>query len=112
MTIRASESISTAARLKALAKLYEQGQASELMTRTLDKALNFEADQCRSQLQTIQADLEQFEMRYGFSSKIFYERFTAGMLEDQMDYTEWASLVQMANNLRQRLRLLTAQDAA
>jgi hypothetical protein len=33
----------------------------------------------------------------------------AGQLGDDMDYVEWASLVQMAENLEKRLRLLSGE---
>ena len=36
----------TAERLRALAELYEQGQVSDLMERTLEKLLRHEADAC------------------------------------------------------------------
>jgi hypothetical protein len=37
-------------RLEQLAEFYRQEQASELMERTLDKLLHYEADTCRQQL--------------------------------------------------------------
>ena len=40
----------TAERLRALAELYEQGQVSDLMERTLAKLLRQEADACQVQL--------------------------------------------------------------
>ena len=40
----------TAERLRALAELYEQGQVSALMERTLEKLLRHEADACQGQL--------------------------------------------------------------
>lgn len=36
-------------------------------------------------------------------------RVQAGETDDRMDYGEWASLVQMADNLRARLRLLAGE---
>lgn len=97
----------TAERLHALAELYQQGQASGLMDRTLEKLLRHEAAQCQAQLHQLQADLTEFEQRYHLSLQEFYRQFQAGQTSDNMDYVEWASLVQMANNLEQRLRLLT-----
>ena len=47
----------TAERLRALAELYEQGQVSDLMERTLAKLLRHEADACQVQLRQLQADL-------------------------------------------------------
>jgi hypothetical protein len=40
----------TAERLHALAELYQQGQISELMERTLEKLLRQEAEACQAQL--------------------------------------------------------------
>jgi AraC-like DNA-binding protein len=98
-----------AQRLQTLARLYQQDQASELMERTLDKVLAYEADLCRAQLNQLQADLAEFEQRYGLSSTEFYRRFQTGQTDDRMDYVEWASLVQMRDNLQKRLHLLTGE---
>ena len=102
----------TAERLHALAELYEQGQASDLMERTLTKLLRHEADECQAQLRQLQADLGEFEQKYQLSSTEFYQQFQAGQTSDDMDYVEWASLIQMADNLEKRLRLLTGEADA
>ena len=99
-------------RLQTLAELYQLGQASELMERTLDKLLAYEADVCRTQLSQLQADLAEFEQQYSLPSTEFYRRFQAGKTDDRMDYVEWASLVQMHANLQKRLRLLTDEVQA
>ena len=96
----------TAGRLHALAELYQQGQVSDLMDRTLEKLLRHEADACQVQLRQLQADLREFEQKYQQSSAEFYQQFQAGQTSDAMDYVEWASLIQMADNLTKRLRLL------
>lgn len=82
------------------------------MDRTLEKLLAHEAEACRAQLRPVQADLNAFERQYGLSSTDFYHRFQAGQTDDRMDYVEWASLVQMRENLRRRLRLLTGEAPA
>ena len=102
----------TAERLHALAELYQQGQVSELMDRTLEKLLRHEAEQCRAQLRQLQADLAEFEQKYHLSSTEFYQQFQAGQTGDDIDYVEWASLVQMADNLKKRLCLLTGEADA
>jgi hypothetical protein len=99
----------TAERLHALAELYQQGQASDLMDRTLEKLLRHEAEQCQAQLRQLQADLAEFEQRYHLSSSEFYRQFQAGQTSDDMDYVERASLIQMTDNLAKRLRLLTGE---
>ena len=102
----------TAERLHALAELYQQGQVSELMDRTLEKLLRHEAEVCQAQLNQLQADLAEFEQIYQLSSTEFYHQFQTGQTGDGMDYVEWASLVQMANNLQNRLRLLNGESDA
>ena len=59
-----------------------------------------------------QTDLAAFEQKYHLSSTEFYQQFQAGQTGDDMDYVEWASLVQMADNLKKRLRLLTGEADA
>jgi anti-sigma-K factor RskA len=102
----------TAERLHALAELYQQGQVSAQMERTLEKLLRQEAEECRAQLRQLQADLASFEQKYHRSSTEFHQQFQAGQTSDEMDYVEWASLVQMAANLEKRLRLLTGEADA
>lgn len=103
--------ISTAERLHALAELYEQGQASDLMDRTLDKLLHHEAEQSQALLNQLEADLAEFEGRYNLSSTEFYRQYQTGQMGDDMDYVEWASLVQMAENLKKRLHLLSGEGS-
>lgn len=107
--IRSSLATTVAQRLRVLAQLYEQGQASELMDRTLDKLLAHEADLCREQLNELQDDLVELEQLYGLPSDEFYRRYQAGQTDDRMDYVEWASLVQVRNNLQERLRILSGE---
>ncbi len=99
-------------RLQQLAEVYRQDQASELMTRTLEKLFVYEAETCHDQLQQLHTDLAQYEHRYGMSSDTFYGRFEQGQTDDRMDYVEWASLVQMAQRLEKRLSLLTKKEIA
>ncbi|MBN1248768.1 MAG: hypothetical protein JXC32_14000 [Anaerolineae bacterium] len=98
-------------RLLALARLYREGQASELMDRTLDKLLAQEAKLNQSQLAQLQTDLHAFEAQYALASDEFYHRFQTGQTDDRMDFVEWASLVQMRDNLQARLKVLTGQTA-
>ena len=98
-------------RLLALARLYREGQASELMGRTLDKLLAQEIERSQAQLGQLQTDLRSFETQYDLASDEFYRRFQAGQMDDRMDFVEWASLVQMRDNLQARLQLLTGQAA-
>ena len=109
MTVQVSADNSVAHRLKTLARLYQQGQASEVMDRTLDKLLTYEREQSQAQLRELQVDLAELERRYQMSSADFYRRFRTGQTDDRMDYVEWASLIQMADNLQKRLQVLAGE---
>jgi hypothetical protein len=102
----------TALRLATLAQLYQQGQASQLMDRTLDKLLAHEAEEARTQLAVLAEDISAFEQQHGMSSAEFARRYEAGQTDDRMDFVEWASLVRMHNNLQHRLQLLTGERSA
>ncbi len=102
----------TAQRLSTLAHLYQQGQTSQLIDRTLDKLLAYEAEQSHGQLVVLETDLAEFEQQYEMASDEFFHRYQAGQTDDRMDFVEWASLVFMRNNLRRRLQLLTSESGA
>ncbi|MFZ5920501.1 MAG: hypothetical protein ACOYY3_05555 [Chloroflexota bacterium] len=92
-----------------LAKLYEDGQVSETTARTLNKVLDFEMNQIQTDLAATEKDLSEFEYRYHMSTADFFQQWKAGQTDDRMDYVEWASLAQMADNLRKRLEFLTSE---
>ena len=110
--MQATHHATVAERLARLAQVYEHGQASPLMDQTLEKLMTHEAEQSRAQLGELETDLAELERRYGTKSEDFYARFQAGQTDDRMDFVEWASLVQMAANMRQRLWLLTGMVAS
>ena len=113
MQIQASTSnYTTAERLATLARLYQEGQASQLMDRTLDKLLAHEAEEARGQLAVLDSDLAAFEQQYGLSSAEFQQQYQAGQTDDHMDFVEWASLLRMRKNLLRRLQLLSGEQAA
>ena len=111
LELKATTSHATAKRLQRLAKLYEQGQASRLMERTLQKLMSYEIELCHTHLAELHQDLAALEQQYGWSSAEFYERYQAGQTDDRIDYVEWASLVQMTENLQARLRVLKGDES-
>ena len=57
----------------------------------------------------VMEDLQVLESKYGMDSETFYRKYQAGETDDRMDFVEWASLVQMAENLKERLALLDGE---
>lgn len=96
----------SADRVQVLEKLYEEGQGSELLDLALEKLFAYELQSTRQQLGDLEQDLAEFEKQYELASTEFYARFQAGEMGDEMDYVEWASLHQMAERLRERIKLL------
>lgn len=62
--------------------------------------MNLSADQTRHD--DLNAELAEFERRYGMTSDEFYRLYQAGQTDDRMDFVEWASLAQIAENLRRK----------
>ncbi len=102
----------TAERLAALARLYQQGQASESMDRTVDRLLAHEAEEARRQLAVLDGDLAEFEQQFGLDSTEFERRYQAGQTDDRMDFVEWVSLLRMRENLLHRLQLPNGEKTA
>lgn len=59
-----------ASRLLSLIRLYESGQASERMDRTLDKLLSTEEAETQEAIRQLRADLEGYEQLYGMESSV------------------------------------------
>jgi hypothetical protein len=75
----------------------------------LDKLLNVISEQHRFLLKRYQANLQDFEVRYGMPSAEFYRKFELGELGDAMDFFEWAGLFELQQNLLEKIhRLETA----
>ena len=102
----------TASRLERLAQLVRKQQVSPVMARTLDKLFALEREESQRQLQEILHDLQVLESKYGMDSETFYRKYQAGETDGRMDFVEWASLVQMAENLKERLALLELEAEA
>ncbi len=112
MILAISTHTKSAQQVGKLAKLYENGQVSETTARALTKVVDFEISQLRADLDATQQDLLAFENRYNLSTEEFFRQWQAGQTDDSMDYVEWASLAQMAENLRKRLEFLSSENLA
>ena len=93
-----------------LAKLYERGQVSETTARNLNKVLELEINQLQLDLSATEKDISKLERKYKMSTADFFHQWQAGKTDDRMDYVEWASLAQMADNLRKRLEFLSGKS--
>lgn len=96
--------------LEKLAKLVKNGQISESLARNIHKLVGLEISQLEIDLADTEKDLSGFETQYDMSTTDFFSQWQSGQIDDRMDYVEWASLAQMAENLRKRLELLKGES--
>ncbi len=106
-----STQVSTLDKLHLLESLYRQGYQSDVIDRTLDKAIALENAQTRQELQSIKIRLNEFEEKFQMNSTDFQHRFHDGELGDEADFFEWSAFYDMAQNLHQRLQLLETKTA-
>ena len=93
-------------RIRALEKIYAQGETSEIVELALDKLFKYELIESSKQLTKLEMVLADFENKYSLSSLAFYTDFKSGDMGDEMDYIEWASIYQMAERLKKRIAIL------
>ncbi|MBF0450660.1 MAG: hypothetical protein HQK75_08165 [Candidatus Magnetomorum sp.] len=93
-----------------LAQLYQQEQASEITTQTLMKLIEFEKNSNEKQLDDLKKDVFFFEKQYGMKSDQFYKEYQNGKRGDDMDFIEWASLIQMINRIEQKIEILNGSS--
>jgi hypothetical protein len=96
--------------LNKLAKLVRNGQISESLARNIHKLVGLEISQLEIDLADTEKDLREFEAQYDMSTTDFFSQWQSGQIDDRMDYVEWASLAQMAENLRKQLELLKGES--
>jgi hypothetical protein len=93
-------------RIRALEKIYAQGETSEIVDLALEKLIRYELIESKKQLTELEGYLADFENQYSLSSQAFFTDFQTGEIGDDMDYIEWASIYQMAERLKKRILIL------
>ncbi len=99
---------STLEKIKRLEQYISANNASadSVIDKTLDKLLERETASMRKVKARLESQLRAFEETYGMTSELFYEKFTGGGLGDKTDYIEWASTVEMLQNIERRIGAL------
>ncbi len=96
--------------LRKLTRLAKSGQVSDSLARNIQKLLGVEINQLEMDMAATEKDLAELEQQYHLPTADFFRQWQAGQADDCMDYVEWASLAQMAENLRKRLELLRGEN--
>jgi hypothetical protein len=107
MTVQNVPNTKYAKGVRWLAELYEKKQVSILTAQTLNKAVEYEISQSQSQLREIEKVLVGYENQFNLTTLEFSKRYQAGKTDDSAESMEWASLAQMAENIRKRLAMFS-----
>ena len=70
------------------------------ISRTLSKMVATRLTMLQKELKRVQGSLVRFEQSHGKTSDVFMKEFQSGISGDDMDFIEWAALIQMAERLR------------
>lgn len=77
-----------------------------VLERSINKLFAREQQRLLELQQRLRKQLHHFERHYSLSSTNFYQRYELGEMGDDMDFIEWASTVEMLQNVETRLVLL------
>ena len=94
-------------KLQSLIRLYDEGYRSAVVDRAVNKLVALEVEQTKGELERLRARLQTYEQSYNMRSEVFYRRFRAGELGDDMDFVEWSSFWDMYQAAERRLDELT-----
>ena len=98
--------ITTLEKVKRLEVYLSINNADSVLDKSISKLLVREQMRMKQLISRLQQQLAQFEQQYHLSSQDFYLRYSLGEMSDDMDFIEWASTVEMMNNLKKRAALL------
>jgi len=95
---------------KKLNLLYDIAEDRIFLNSILDKLLSLVREQYKNRLKRYEADLKNFETRYGISSDVFYEKFETGKMGDATDFFEWSGIIDLQRDLLNKLKRLELSD--
>ncbi len=68
--------------------------------------IDFQIKELKLGIYNIQKDLKQFEEKHNMKTKLFYEEFEAGKIDDRDDYIIWSGIYEMFLRDKQKLEKL------
>jgi hypothetical protein len=99
--------MNTLGKLELLKDAYsDQAELDQILGKLSDVALS----QHRLLLEKYDRDLREFEQRYDMESSVFYQRFEAGELGDDIDFFEWSTLYELRQDIREKVHRLESSN--
>lgn len=78
--------------------LQKHGEDSDI-SQTITKMFDYKIQKYDEEINNLNRELKKYERKHKKESSVFFDEFNKGMLGDDMDFIEWASLYQMRGNL-------------
>lgn len=82
----------------------------EKFNAVLDKLLDVVRNDYGKQLVQISTIIEKYEQQYQLTSHEFYDKFNNGVMGDETDFVEWASLIEMQKDVAYKINLLKSNQ--
>lgn len=92
----------TLAKVKGLEQFLRKHGDDVLISQTLSKMLQYRVRQFEKEIKKLDEELKRFEHLHFKKSSDFFREFSEGLLGDDMDLVEWASLYQMRRHLLEK----------
>lgn len=92
----------TLAKVKGLEQFVRKHGDDVLISQTLSKMLQYRVRQYEKEIKKLDGELKRFEQSHLKKSSDFFKEFSEGLLGDEMDFVEWASLYQMRQHLLEK----------
>lgn len=98
----------TIEKVKKLERYLESSESEpdRLIGSAIDKLLNREQARLMDTKDQLVSRMRGFEQQYVLDSAAFYRLFNAGELGDEMDFFEWDAVIDMVEQIDQKLSLL------
>ncbi len=93
----------TVQKMEALSAACESEAEFDMM---LDKIVDVRLSRYRSRLERYERELNELERKHDMDSEEFQRRFESGELGDDMEYFEWNGMIELRNDLVQKMRRL------
>lgn len=61
-----------------------------MIDQTIEKLVRLETDRIQVELERLSTRISAYEEQYAMKSDLFYPRFMAGEMGDDMDFVEWS----------------------
>lgn len=97
-------------KIKILEELAKLGADDEVFLQAIDKLTRYKIEELEKDLKEIEALLTTFEDKYNMKNDKFLLKFESGELNDEMDYLEWSSLLDMRERINKRLEIIRVPE--